>query len=496
MAKNLKTLLRNVFNLEVQENTMLLGIAYDSRRVLSGECFCAYQGYSADGKQFIEEAIEKGANAILIENDFSSPTPDWHTHNGKRIPLYKLADLPEKLGQLAAWFYGYPSLNMKVIGVTGTNGKTSYSYLLATALSYLGVKTAFIGSLGYGYLGALKPSVNTTLNAVENQKLLAEFRDKGTEYIVMEVSSHALDQGRVNGIHFALTTFTNLTQDHLDYHETLEEYANAKEKLFSRSTPAIINYDDSLGRKLIARLDDCIAYSRYYQPIPTKYLCAAESQCNADGLNVNFMSSFGEGKFSSPLVGAFNVSNLLAVLASLLRLNFNFKAAEQVISKLTVVPGRMESFGGNGKPMVYVDYAHTPDALKQALSTLKAFCKGKLFCVFGCGGDRDRNKRGKMAAVVESLADYVIVTQDNPRTEDPDAIFSDLKQGFIGSNYAVELDRATAIKTVLAEAAENDLVLIAGKGREPFQEVGYEKHPYSDIETVIACLEEAACYTH
>lgn len=496
MAKNLKTLLKNVFGVDVQDDTMLLGVAYDSRAVLPGDCFCAFAGSKADGRHFIEDAIEKGANAVLLENDLSMSEPMWYYYEGKSIPVYKLSKLPEKLGELAAWFYGYPSLNMKVIGVTGTNGKTSYCHLLASALHYLGFKTAVLGTLGYGFLGNLKPSMNTTLNAIDNQKLLAEFRDKGTECVVMEVSSHALDQGRVGGIYFAMTAFTNLTQDHLDYHRTMENYALTKSKLFSVDIPAIINQDDALGKKLLSTLDDTIAYSLAYQYFPKKFICASDYVCTREGVKVDFKSSFGSGSFSSPLIGEFNISNLLAVAASLLRLGVNIDDVIAVLPKLTAVPGRMERFGGGDLPTIYVDYAHTPDALEKALKALRPLSQGKLYCIFGCGGNRDKGKRAKMAAVAEAFSDLIMVTSDNSRLEDPELILEDIKQGFKEARYFIELDRTAAIRHILSVASSDDTILIAGKGRETVQDINHQKIPYSDIETVCKLLEETTCYTH
>lgn len=496
MAKNLKALLKNIFSVEAQEDTMLLGIAYDSRNVLPGECFCAFPGSQVDGRQFVREAIQKGANAVLLENDLSLTEPTWYYHEGKSIPVYKVAKLQDRLGALAAWFYGYPSLNMKVIGVTGTNGKTSYCHLLASALNHLGYKTAVLGSLGCGFLGNLKPSINTTLNAVENQKLLAEFRDKGAQYVVMEVSSHALDQGRVNGIHFAMTAFSNLTQDHLDYHHTMENYALAKQKLFSRSVPAVINYDDAMGEILLAITDDAFTYSLIERPVSEKFVYAIDYTCTQAGVSVKFNSSVGQGSFKSPLIGEFNVSNLLAVFATLLQLGVSLDKITETLPTLGSVPGRMEHFGGGACPTVYVDYAHTPDALEKALKALKTLSHGNLYCIFGCGGNRDVGKRAKMAAIAEELADIVMLTMDNPRLEDPMLIMKDIQQGFKKTRYFIELDRATAIQKILSMAKVNDIILIAGKGREMVQDMNHQKIPYSDIETVCKLLGEMACYTH
>jgi len=362
-------------------------------------------------------------------------------------------------------------------------------------LSELGYKTAVLGTLGYGYLGHLKPSLNTTLNAIENQKLLADFRDKGSEYVVMEVSSHALDQGRVNGIHFALTVFTNLTQDHLDYHQSMENYALTKAKLFSRGVPAVINYDDAMGRDLLTKLDDVIAYSLAYQAIQARFICSTDYVCMPTGSNIEFISSFGEGCFNSQLIGEFNVSNMLAVFASLLRLGVGIDRILATLPKLKPVPGRMERFGGGEWSTIYVDYAHTPDALEKALQALRPLSRGKLYCVFGCGGNRDRDKRAKMAAIAEKIADVVMVTSDNPRLEDPLAIIDDISQGFKDHGYLVEVDRAVAIQKILTMAKPHDTVLIAGKGRETVQEINHQKIPYSDIDTVTKLLEEEACST-
>lgn len=500
MAKNVRTLFHAVFGLNIDEDVMLLGIAYDSRRVQPGELFCAYQGYQADGRAYVDQAIEKGAKVILLENDLSIARPEWRHSHGRRVPIYKIANLKEKLGPMAAWFYGYPSQQLKVIGITGTNGKTSFCHLMAKALQALGYRCGVMGSLGNGFLDGLIPSDNTTMNAVEVQKQLAELRDKGAQLVAMEVSSHALDQGRVNGVEFALTVFSNLSQDHLDYHKTMKEYARSKQRLFDNQAPAIINMDDDFGIELIMELKQPLTvYTTKHiilNEIKHKFVQAINVDLKRSGFAVFVNTSWGDDEFISRLIGEFNVSNCLAVLAALLNLDIPFQEAIEAMQSLEPVPGRMECFSRKSKPTVFVDYAHTPDALKQALKNLKPLCQGRLICVFGCGGDRDREKRPQMAAIAEQYADQVILTQDNIRHEDPVRIIADIMNGFSSLDHVIiEQDREKAIQYAIGQARQNDIVLIAGKGRENYLLIGDERHAFSDIAVVERCLKGAQCCT-
>jgi UDP-N-acetylmuramoyl-L-alanyl-D-glutamate--2,6-diaminopimelate ligase len=412
-----------------------------------------------------------------------------------------VAGLSRQLGLIAARFYAEPSRDMTVIGITGTNGKTSCCHYLAQALIEDGGPCGVIGTLGYGPYGALHAGSHTTPDAVTLQGELAVLRDAGIRRVAMEVSSHALDQERTQGVTFAGAIFTNLTHEHLDYHGDLTAYAQAKKKLFLMPglCYAVINHDDAFGRELLAGLARPIIAVRYglgdeVRQGDGRYVHGAIVQRDLAGLELQVSSSWGAGRVRSALLGQFNASNLLAVLAMLLLMEIPFDAALARLSRLRAVPGRMERFGGGtGQPLVIVDYAHTPDALMQVLQTLRLHCAGALWCVFGCGGDRDRGKRPLMGAVAERCADHVIVTSDNPRREDPQVIIDQILTGVRQVQAVARVpDRAQAIRQAVTGARGGDIVLVAGKGHEDYQQIGDERLPFSDREQVQRLLGEAA----
>jgi len=457
------------------------GLTLDSRAVNGGDAFVALRGAKGHGIDFAAGAVERGAVVILAEPPFDAPSVD--------VPVVAVENLREKTGPVAARFFGNPSAALKVVGVTGTNGKTSTVQLIAQALAFLGRKPATVGTLGAGMHGALAEGERTTPDAINVQALLAGFRDAGATHVAMEVSSHALEQGRVNGMAFDVAVFTNLTRDHLDYHGTMEAYGAAKAKLFGFDglRAAVINIDDPFGAKLAKGLGDGVEKLRTSMATDST---PKEAEIRADivvtsakGLSFNLVSPWGTRTVRSALLGRFNVANLLAVAAVLGALGEPFDRIHAALESLQPVNGRMSRLGGDGrKPLVVVDYSHTPDALKQALMALRSHTKGRLICVFGAGGDRDQGKRPLMAGIAERLADLVIVTDDNPRSEDGDTIVAQVMEGFAHRDTVmVERDRAQAIALALADAKADDVVLIAGKGHETYQEGPEGKRPFDDL---------------
>jgi UDP-N-acetylmuramoyl-L-alanyl-D-glutamate--2,6-diaminopimelate ligase len=474
----------------------LAGITSDSRDAAQQIAFAAYPGATRDGRAFIGDAVARGAAAVLFE----ARGFDWDA--GWRVPHVAVADLKARLGSIAAAVYGRPSEALCVIGVTGTNGKTSCSHWIAQALTACGRRTAVMGTLGNGFAGALSPSPNTTPDACRTQQSLAQWRREGAQAVAMEVSSHGLDQGRVNGVEFDVALFTNLTRDHLDYHGTFESYAAAKAKLFvwPELKHAVINADDAFGRALLAhsqtaaRAEMLTSYSRSAS-LPdmrngVRHLFAVRANSGATGLDITVDGSWGVATLHSRFIGDFNVENLLAALGALLGWNVPFHDALAALERCSPPPGRMETLAATGKPLAIVDYAHTPDALEKLLGAARKHTTGKLICIFGCGGDRDPGKRPIMAAVAERLADQVIVTDDNPRTEDGDAIVADIVKGFAAPARAlIERDRAAAIAQGIALGKPGDVVVIAGKGHEDYQIIGTERRHFSDREVARALLE-------
>jgi UDP-N-acetylmuramoyl-L-alanyl-D-glutamate--2,6-diaminopimelate ligase len=455
-------------------------ITSDSRRVRPGDAFAAYPGERLDGRNFIGEAIERGAGAILWELQGFSWDRKW------TVPHLPVEGLKAKLGSIADHVYGHPSRELWMVGVTGTNGKTSCAHWIAAGQSAAGRSAGVLGTLGNGLWGALEPAVNTTPDAAEAQELLRALKDAGAESVSMEVSSHGLDQGRVNGIAFDVALFTNLSRDHLDYHGTMAAYGAAKSKLFAWPglRLSVINADDTFGRSLIdaARTDGrkVLTYGFGAADIVGTRLTVSPS-----GLAFAVETPWGRGEVYTQLVGAFNATNLLGVLGVLLVSGVLLEPALDFLAQVEAPPGRMQRLGGDSSPLVVVDYAHTPDALDKVLSALRASVApgGELVCVFGCGGDRDRGKRPEMGRVAARLADRVIVTSDNPRSEDPEAIASDIVHGIRDTGnrrYAIELDRGNAIASAIGEARVGDVVLLAGKGHEPYQERAGVMTPFVD----------------
>lgn len=492
-ARRLAALLHGFAPVEPREDRDIAGLALDSRRVRGGDLFFACAGGSAHGMRFVEQAVSAGAAAIAY--DAADPVALQARQAVRHdIPLIAVQGLAERIGPIAARFHRQPSRDMTVVGITGTNGKTSCCHYLAQAFSVAGeTPCGVVGTLGYGLYGALRPAAHTTPDAVTLQEELARMRDAGACRVVMEVSSHALAQGRTLGVSFTTAVFTNLSHDHLDYHGDLAAYGRAKQRLFSAPGLrfAIVNGDDAFGREILAGLDARIESVCFGLDGDVAGRAVSGTVVSADiaGMALKVRSSWGEGELHTPLLGRFNAENLMAVIAVLLAMDVPLDEALRRAAALRAVPGRMERFGGAGQPLVIVDYAHTPDALEQALRTLRAHCGGRLSCVFGCGGDRDRAKRPLMGEIAARLADRVVVTDDNPRSEDPGAIIAGILAGVpAGRGVDIIPDRAAAIAAAIAAAGEGDIVLVAGKGHEDYQQVGDRRLPFSDRATVASIL--------
>jgi len=483
------------------------GICADSRQLRRGEIFVAMPGLKSDGRAHIDDAVARGAAAVLWEQQGWSVPP---AVAALALPNIGVSGLTAMSGELAKLVYGAPSGQLWMVGVTGTNGKTSVSHWIAQALSLAGKPCAVVGTLGSGAPGALQESPNTTPDAISLQRRLADFVASGIAACAMEVSSIGLAEGRVTDVSFDVTVFTNLTRDHLDYHGGMEEYAAAKGALFAMPglTAAVLNLDDAHGRQLatalagsgVRRIGYTLGEASALAGCAEEILAGENLQLGADGIRFLARRVVAAGAASeaveavavrAPLLGRFNAANLLAVLGALLASSIPLAAAANYLPQLAAPAGRMQAVpGAAGQPLLVVDYAHTPDALEQALRTLREVAQargGKLHCLFGCGGERDAGKRPLMGAVAERLADRVIVSSDNPRGEAAAAISADILGGMSGSPL-VELDRAQAIALAVAGAAPRDVVLIAGKGHETYQEIGASRLPFSDLACARAAL--------
>jgi UDP-N-acetylmuramoyl-L-alanyl-D-glutamate--2,6-diaminopimelate ligase len=467
-------------------------LAADSRRCAPGVAFFAYPGAAADGRAHIPEAIRRGAAGVLWEEQDFAWRAEW------RVPHAPVRGLKAQAGVLAHDFYGRPSEALWTCGVTGTNGKTSCSQWIAAALTAAGARCGVLGTLGAGFPGALAEAGNTTPDALELHRTLAAMRGEGAAAVAMEVSSHGLDQGRVNGVAFDCALFTNLTHDHLEYHGTMQAYAAAKARLFEleRLGCAVLNLDDAFGVRLAARLQArgmrTIGYSLSPAGIApgttSEHIAAARLMPG----ELELATSWGTARTAFQPLGRFNVANALGVLGCLLAYGMPFAQAVAALGALPPVPGRMQRVGD--APLTVIDYAHSPDALEKVLQALRPLAQargGRLAIVFGAGGDRDPSKRAPMGAAASRLADRIVLTSDNPRGEDPRAILREVAAGVAGP-HAVEPDRARAIALAIGEAAEADVVLIAGKGHEAWQEIGGRREPFSDAEAARAALARRA----
>jgi UDP-N-acetylmuramoyl-L-alanyl-D-glutamate--2,6-diaminopimelate ligase len=466
---------------------VITGLSLDSRRVGPGEAFVAVTGAQAHGMAFARQAEARGAAVVLHDGLAAAPPLG--------IPAVAVADLGSRLSSLGARFFHNPSERLTVAGVTGTNGKTSTAHFIAQAWQRDAGGAGLIGTVGYGPLSALRAANMTTPDPITLQGMLAECIEQGVDKVAMEVSSHALAQGRCDDVAFDAAVFTNLSRDHLDYHGTMEAYAAAKRRLFFDCHPrfAVVNQDDALGKALIAEIRNGTEVLSYGTNGSSE-LRGSVLQMDSTGMTLRLAGPWGDGEVQTGLMGAFNLSNLLAAAGTLALLGMSWGRVLHQLELMHAVPGRMHCLGGErNQPVVVVDYAHTPDALRQALTALRAHLHGRLVCVFGCGGDRDAGKRPLMARVAEELADRVVLTSDNPRSEEPAAILRDMLQGLERPQRALVLeDRGAAIRQAVRDSAEGDIVLVAGKGHEAWQEAQGQKVPFSDEAAVRAALEDAA----
>ncbi|TCO76201.1 UDP-N-acetylmuramoyl-L-alanyl-D-glutamate--2,6-diaminopimelate ligase [Chromatocurvus halotolerans] len=461
------------------------GIHSDSRQIQPGDLFFALPGDRHDGRHFIRQAVARGASAVVAEPPVAPE--DFPTE----VPVIERADLQQQLGPIAARFFGEPSRYLRMTGVTGTNGKTTVSQLTGQLLRACGYPCGVIGTLGASLDGTPQDALNTTPDAIGLQRQLAVWREAGAVATVMEASSHALVQGRVNGVQFDTAVFTNLSRDHLDYHGSMAAYAEAKLRLFLMPglRSAVINLDDPAARSLIERIagrSDILTVSVKGDPAATLRLSGA--QYTRSGLQAQLATPWGEAPIQCPLIGAFNLSNVAGAVAAAVLSGCDFDQVVARLPQLTAVPGRMQTVPNARGLQVVIDYAHTPDALEKALSALRDHVRGRLLVVFGCGGDRDRGKRAAMGCIACAFADVVYVTSDNPRHEEPASIMDEVAAGCSG-NYSLVQDRAEAIHSAIASAREGDCVLIAGKGHENYQVVGADKRPFSDMAEAQAALE-------
>ena len=472
----------------MRQGIAVAGMTVDSRQVKPGMVFAAYPGEAGDGRLHVAAASKAGAVAILWEQaDFN-----WPEELGS-VPNIPVHDLKDKVGEIAAQIYGNPSHDLWVMGVTGTNGKTSCTQWLAQGFAALCRKTAVVGTLGNGFPPKLDYTGNTTPDAAVLQASLAQYRDAEAAGVAMEVSSHGLDQGRVNGVQFDVAVLTNLTRDHLDYHGDMDSYAKAKARLFEWPGLgyAILNLDDAFGRELAAKHAQgpakVIGYGFEHGNVVGKDLMLSPT-----GLVMTIESDWGCAEMHSPLLGRFNAQNLLACLAVMLVSGVALQDAVAALSTVKAVDGRMQTIGGNLAPLVVIDYAHTPDALEKVLMSLRELnSTGQIWCVFGCGGERDAGKRPIMGEIAMRLADRVMVTSDNPRGENPQEIIAAIRTGMNGLEQ-VEANRALAIAKVVASAKVGDVVLVAGKGHEDYQEIAGIKYPFRDLLVASQALEARA----
>lgn len=468
------------------------GLSLDSRTIKEGELFLACAGTVQHGMYFIDQAIERGAVAVALEPTAESEAID---PNGYSVPVFWVEGLHRVASEVAGRFYAHPSHEMSLVGITGTNGKTSVSHFIAQAIAE-DKRCGVVGTLGSGLYGELVSTGHTTPDAVTLQAELARMQEAGASHVAMEVSSHALDQGRVSGVRFAVAVYTNLSHEHLDYHGDMLSYAGAKRQLLEMPElkAAVINADDETGRGWLSQLPagvEAISYalqgSEGEAVSPT--LLGSELCLDGEGLHMWVRSPWGEGELKSNLLGRFNASNLLAALGALVALGYDFGEALVRLSRVSTVPGRMERFYAEGKPLVVVDFAHTPDALSHVLQALREHTRRRLWCIFGCGGERDREKRPKMGQIAEALADSVVITDDNPRRENPFNIIEDIICGIENPDSVyVNRDRAQAIAHAIGLSREGDVILVAGKGHETEQQIGEQRIPYSDRDEVASLL--------
>ncbi len=511
-GKSLQILLAGLAQVDACHERDIQGLSLDSRHVKANDLFLAVSGKTYDGRDYIDAAVRNGAIAVV--RDKTAPVPHLHSrprpqaqsqlqsqldgdpHAARHrapVPNFEVADLSAHIGAIAARFFEHPSARMRVLGITGTNGKTTCAYLLAQALNRLGQRCALMGTIGNGFVGALQPATLTTADALSTQRTLAKLLAERATAVCVEVSSHGLQQGRVKQVAFDIAVLTNLSHDHLDYHGDMARYERAKQRLFEFDGLhcAVLNADAPFGRRLLRkhRAARCVSYGLQGGAVRARNL-----QINAHGIAFEVAYRGRVERICSPLLGAVNVPNLLASIAALLACGYDLGQIAAHADAWQAPPGRMEllrATPSQPQPAVVIDYAHTPAALASALGSLTEFCQGALWVVFGCGGDRDRDKRPQMGAVAESLADHVIVTDDNPRSEDPQRIAAQIVSG-MQSRATVIHARQLAIETAIGQAAREDIVLVAGKGHESTKTIGARVLACKDRDLALAALQRKA----
>ncbi len=462
-------------------------IAYDSRRVQRHTMFVALRGEKTDGHQFIGHAIDKGASVIVAEREQKDP----------RVTCLLVENTRSALADFSAAFYGHPARKLKLAAVTGTNGKTTTTFLIKHICENAGLPSGLIGTVRYEIGERILPAIRTTPESLDLQELLAQMTNAGCKAAAMEVSSHALAQERTRGLEWNVAVFTNLTQDHLDFHGTMQNYFEAKAKLFAgladqkqkKKPVAIVNIDDRYGQLLIGKIDKSVTVVTYGMGLRADFR-ASNYRVEFTGTSYQLDAHGKSYLVRLPLIGRFNVTNSIAALAAADALGINLRNAVLNVAKAPQVPGRLELVPAKRQFQVFVDYAHTPDALGNVLKTLRELQPNRLIAVFGCGGDRDRQKRPLMAEMVDRLADYSIITSDNPRKEAPDAIIGEIETGFRSNRYEKVVDRTEAINRAVALARPRDIVLVAGKGHENYQEFADYTIPFDDIQVARRAIED------
>ncbi len=483
-AQTLSSVLHGVMPVTAADDRVVTGLSADSRQLAAGAVFVAIPGIETDGRDFIGAAVEAGAAAVICE------ARGWQPQTFS-VPVYPVADLQGCVGIMADRFFGAPSQHLIVVGITGTNGKTTCAHLTAQALQRLGVECGIIGTLGRGMPDDMTAAALTTPDAVSVHADLAQLVAAGAAFACLEVSSHALDQDRIDGVRFGAAVFTNLSHDHLDYHGDMRRYGCAKARLFEIDglRHAVINRDDELGAELLNSTTAQTVWS--YGQSTGADVYPQQVELDHDGMRLSVHTPLGACRARTGLIGRVNVANVLAVITTLIAFEYDLDAVQHSINGLRPVPGRMEMFHAPNFPNVVVDYAHTPDALYQALTSLREHQPRQLWCVFGCGGDRDRDKRPQMGQIACRYADHVVITDDNPRGEDPAAIVAEIQSG-IDRPHRVVHNRVDAIESAIASAAADDIVLVAGKGHESQQTTGDRSIELSDRKVTSAALGLAA----
>ena len=462
------------------QDVSISGIEYDSRRVMPGNLFCCIVGTYKDGHEYAHMAVERGAAALVVQHELPI-----------KLPQIVVSDARAAMAQLSAAYYGFPASGLRIVGITGTNGKTSSTYMLKSIAEKAGYKVGLIGTIRNMIGSRCIDTERTTPESVDLQKLLRQMKDENVDLVVMEVSSHSLDQGRVHGIRFEIGEFTNLTQDHLDYHKTIDNYLAAKKRHFLACGTAVVNADDAYAKKMTDGLDIPVVTFGIREKAK---VFATNIEITEKGVSFDLNAKGFRGvPVRVPIPGLFSVFNALGVAAIALEMGMPIEAVQRGVEEMGSVSGRLEPLPTNGREFsVILDFAHTPDALVNILSTAREFAKGRIVTVFGCGGDRDKAKRPIMGETAGRLSDFLVVTSDNPRTEDPNAIIASIVEGVkkSGCEYVVIENRRKAIRYAIENAQRNDVIILAGKGHENYQEINGVKSHFDEKEIVAELMKE------